>query len=233
MNAILVNRLARPRRSPQATWARAAILAAGWNLALFLLMPNLLTNRPSSQSSLAVLIPKIDVIRLPRPESQVVRKNEARPVPPPPTRPSDPRPVPQERLSLPFEINPQLPVCPTSLAFPPVNDHLRGFVNDLAIGLPGAFSEGQLDAPLTALVRVPPIYPMNARNRGIEGWVKVHFMVDETGHVGDFEVVEAQPQDLFEQSVRRCVAGWRFKPGTVEGMPVRVKVETTIRFALE
>jgi protein TonB len=31
----------------------------------------------------------------------------------------------------------------------------------------------------------------------------------------------------------RCVSGWRFKPGTVEGMPVKAWAETTIRFKLE
>ena len=72
-----------------------------------------------------------------------------------------------------------------------------------------------MDGPLTVLARVPPLYPMGARRRGIEGWVKVLLVVDETGHVDDIEVVAAEPPGMFEESVRRCVAGWRFQPGTV------------------
>lgn len=100
-------------------------------------------------------------------------------------------------------------------------------------GLPGAFNPGQLDGPLKVLVRIPPLYPMRARNRGIEGWVKVMLVVDKRGCVDDIEIITAKPSGIFEESVRNCVAGWRFEPGTVEGVPVRAKVKTTIRFLLE
>ncbi|MBT8341976.1 MAG: energy transducer TonB, partial [Desulfatitalea sp.] len=100
-------------------------------------------------------------------------------------------------------------------------------------GLPDTFEAGQLDGPLTVLTRIPPVYPMRARSRGIQGWVKVSFIVDEAGHVDDIQIVAADPEGIFEERVRRCVAQWRFAPGTVEGMVVKAKAETTIRFNLE
>jgi protein TonB len=99
--------------------------------------------------------------------------------------------------------------------------------------LQGAFSVGQLDGPLTTLTRIPPVYPIQARRRGIEGWVKVAFIVNENGDVGSITVLKSEPEGLFDKSVERCVRGWRFKPGTVGGTPVKAQVETVIRFELE
>jgi protein TonB len=63
--------------------------------------------------------------------------------------------------------------------------------------------------------------------------VKVKFVVNEQGTVEKITIVDAKPPGMFDQSVSRCVSKWRFKPGTVEGMPIKAWVETTIRFELE
>ena len=99
--------------------------------------------------------------------------------------------------------------------------------------LKASYGIGEIDHPLTPLVQVPPIYPMRARRRGIEGWVKVRFIVDEEGRVNDVSVVESRPRKIFNAPVTRCVSGWRFTPGTVGGIPVKTWVETTVRFDLE
>lgn len=135
----------------------------------------------------------------------------------------------RQKLTLPFEVNPRLPGGPNSLVLPPLKS--APLVNPTA--LPTAFSIGQLDGPLTTLTRIPPVYPDKARQRGVEGWVKVALFVDETGRVGNITILDAKPKDLFDRSVERCVRGWRFKPGTVEGIPVKAKVETVIQFELE
>jgi protein TonB len=91
----------------------------------------------------------------------------------------------------------------------------------------------QLDEPLTVLARIPPVYPIRARRRGIEGTVTVTFEVDEQGNVANLRIVEAVPPNIFEKSVLQCVSRWRYKPGTIEGVAVRARVETTIRFNME
>jgi protein TonB len=212
------------------TWFWSGLAAGAMNLLLFLLMPHLMDPAPT-RSSLDPLIPQVHVIRLARQDTPVKRQA---PKPPPKPKPVErpqmaPKRTVMTKLTLPFEINPRLPAGPNTLVLP----DLESAPLMPSAGLPGAFDAGQLDGPLVVLARVPPLYPMRARRRGIEGWVKVSLIVDEDGHVGDIKIIAAEPSGVFEQSVRRCVSGWRFQPGTVEGMPVRAKVETTIRYTLE
>ena len=97
----------------------------------------------------------------------------------------------------------------------------------------GIFSIGQLDGPLTALSRTPPVYPPAAKRQNIEGWIKVKFVVDQHGQVEQISVLAAEPKGIFEQSVLRCISHWRFKPAMVNGMVVKVLVEQTVTFKLE
>ena len=213
------------------TWICSGLVAAGLNLALFLLMPYLMDSAPS-RSSIETLVPQVNVIRIKRHETKVKRETVKPPEPPkkkPAGRSKAAPHQPKAKLSLPFKLNPRLPSGPGTLALPPFES--APLLNITA--LPNVFSVGQLDAPLTTLARIPPVYPMRARRRGIEGWVRVKFVVNKTGKVSSVTIVEAQPAGLFEQSVDRCVSAWRFKPGTVDGMPVKTRVETTIRFTLD
>jgi protein TonB len=211
------------------TWLWAMAGALGLNMALFALMPHLQhpdRARPGFDQPLA----NISVIRVKRADSQVRKKNQKPPDPPQPQQP--PRPTLAQtlpaRLSLPFEINTRLPSGPNTLALPPLEPAAFD-----TTGLEGAFAAGDLDAPLTVLVRMPPVYPLRAKSGGVQGWVRVRFVVKADGAVDNVTVQESEPPGVFDRSVVRCVARWRFKPGTVEGMPVRAWAETTIRFKLE
>lgn len=220
------------KRRNGAAWCGSVLLAAGFNLLFFMLMPSLM-HSDAPHPLTETLIPQVNVIRVRQPEAPPKPKPVQPPEPPetqPVRHPKAAQPQPKKRpLRLPFEIHPRLPSGPGSLELPPL-DYAR--MNDLG-DLAAIFSVGDLDAPLTPLTRMPPLYPMRAKQRGIEGWVKVKFLVGEDGAVGAVTILDAQPAGLFEKSVRRCVNGWRFKPGTVAGMAVKTWVETTIRFELE
>jgi protein TonB len=97
----------------------------------------------------------------------------------------------------------------------------------------GIYTVGQLDGPLAAVAKAPPVYPPAAKRRNIEGWIKVKFVVDEQGQVDKVAVLDADPEGVFEQAVLRCISGWRFRPGTKGGVAVKALVEQTITFKLE
>jgi protein TonB len=210
------------------TWAWAMAIALAMNLTLFTIMPYLLHRQPA-KPVYEELVSHINVIRTKRPDSKVERKTAK----PPekrealPSKTPAPQPL-QAKLILPFEINPRLPAGPATLDLPPL-ETAAFHTHDMQ----ETFGLGDLDGPLTPLGRIPPVYPMAAKRRGIQGWVKVKFVVNEQGTVEDITILDAKPPGMFDQSVRRCVSKWRFKPGTVEGLPVKAWVETTIRFELE
>lgn len=218
-------------RRKWSTWAWAASMALAMNLMLFAIMPYLLHRQPA-KPVYDQLVSHINVIRINRPDSTAPRKIVKPPEPPekrkelPPKSPA--RQPLQAKLTLPFEINPRLPGGPDTLELPPLET--------AAFHIPAmqdVFGTGDLDGPLTSLGRIQPVYPIAAKRRRLQGWVKVKFVVNEQGTVERVTIVDAKPPGVFDHSVRRCVSKWRFKPGTVEGLPVKAWAETTIRFKLE
>jgi protein TonB len=197
------------------------------NLGMFGLMPSLLT-RDAAISSLEPMASPINVIRLKQPETQVARVMENPPEPPPKQKPAKtaPQKPVQTKLVLPFDVHPRLPAGPQTLNLPVVPPTQFDSLADI-------FSVGDLDSPLIALVRIPPVYPMSAKSRGTEGWVQVRFIVNEDGSVGNVSVEDSDPKTIFNDAVIRSVSGWKFKTATIGGLPVKTWAETTVRFKVD
>ncbi|MDR3090090.1 MAG: energy transducer TonB [Desulfobulbaceae bacterium] len=203
----------------------ALVVALLANLLLFGLMPFLLTGAPS-RPAFEPVATNINIVRV-KPPPPVEEKKK--PEEPPPKRETPKLGQPRatlNKLTLPFAVNPRIPQMSQDLAVPVAASALPTTVT-------GVFDDGDLDAPLTTIVRLPPMYPMAAKNRGLEGWVKVRLLVNEEGRVEDVEVLDAAPKKIFDEAVLRAVHGWRFKAGTVGGQPVKTRAETTVRFNLD
>ena len=223
----------RPARSGM-LWTASVAFSLALNIVLFDLMPRLIAG-DTGTPDFGRYIEQVNVIRVKRPPAPVRKKEkkiEPKPKEPPRTLTRKKivhthRPI-KQTVDLPFEINRKLPPISGTLPVAPMQTVSLG-----APGLKASYGMGEIDHPLTPLAQVPPIYPMRARRRGIEGWVKVRFIVDEEGLVKDIRVVESHPRKIFDAPVIRCVSGWRFTPGTVGGVPVKTRVVTTVRFDLE
>jgi protein TonB len=100
-------------------------------------------------------------------------------------------------------------------------------------GISMFFNAADLDHPPRALMKAPPLYPYKAKRLEIQGYVKVKFLVDETGLVSRITVLDAEPKGMFEESVLASLPNWKFSPGKVLGEPVSSWVTTTIRFELQ
>lgn len=200
------------------------------NCVLFLLLPIVI--QPSLQGkAITDRIDSIQVIRLKKQETPPQKKEE-------PPEPPQEKPKPKEetvtkqplktpKLILPFKLNTRLPRLAADFQLP--------LAESIGIGhaMSTSVSMHDLDAPLTPTSRIPPVYPLRARRKGIEGWVRVGFEVEKDGSISNLHVLEATPPGYFEKSVINCVSRWRYKPGTVEGVPVKAKMETTVRFEME
>lgn len=209
-------------------WMGAVFGTIGLNLALFAIIPILMHPNTAPQR-LDTLIPQINLIRIkrqedpPRKKTQIIKENQPKAVSPKPSvKQSFSRP-----LALPFKVNTRLPGGQGTLELPVINSNVLD-----SLDLNTLFGPQDLDQPLTILTRMPPIYPFNAKSRGIEGWVKIRLVVNEQGGVEDIQILSAKPKKIFDDSVIRCVSAWRFRPGSIDGLPVKTQVETSIRFEL-
>jgi TonB family protein len=68
-----------------------------------------------------------------------------------------------------------------------------------------------------------PAYPPAARERGMEGSPVVEIWIDEKGRVMDVAIVESAGA-ILDGAVLEAVASWEFRPASVRGTPVSVRM---------
>lgn len=137
----------------------------------------------------------------------------------PPKPPEVPPEVPPQDID---NIDPSAPTI--NIPPPPV-------AANVDIGGPGAMNIAEGD--YLPIVRVAPIYPARALQRGVEGYVDMSFTVTTTGTVKD-PIVMFSTSSLFERAASRAVVKFKYKPRVVDGVPVEVVgVKTRITFKIE
>ena len=214
-------------------WGLAIVFSAVLNASLFSIMPGMIQHNPKTRNDLEN-IRAIQLVRIKKPEAPPRKKEHPKPEKQKkkqvkskkPVKVFTPRPM-AVKPALPFELNSKLPRAVDSLVMPEAHFSLN------PPAFKGQYLVHELDSPLTPLAKVSPIYPVRASRRGIEGWVKVQFVVNKSGGVENLKVIEAQPEKIFDKSVVNCLARWKFKPGTVQGVAVSTLAETTINFQLD
>ncbi|PCI78236.1 MAG: hypothetical protein COB20_06850 [SAR86 cluster bacterium] len=72
---------------------------------------------------------------------------------------------------------------------------------------------------LTLIHSETPIYPESASDRGIQGYTRYSFTVDENGEVDQatIKLMKSEPNFLFNQSSEEALSGFKFKPRKVNG----------------
>jgi len=210
-------------------WLNGILGAVGINL-LLLLFISLLFQSRSLPRRLTTYQP-VPVWRVenvqPEPETRPEQETK------PPAAMPDPPPLPLDFLPhLRAEKLPAVELPPPDLTLSP---RITGLpVLSPAIRAEKAFYQpGELDRQPAPMGTPAPLYPPRARMRGIEGKVKVRFLVDREGLLRDVKIVKAEPAGYFEQAVRNALATWRFRPGRLGRSKVTTEVETTIVFKLD
>ena len=99
----------------------------------------------------------------------------------------------------------------------------------------GVFRGEQVEKPASVAPGAsPPVYPETLRQRGIQGGVTAHFVVDATGRV-ELETLRFLRSDntLFEDAVRSALTRMQFIPAEIAGQKVRQLVEMPFVFQLK
>lgn len=198
------------------------------NLALYLLMEGMIS-RDRVRLVSGFETQTIDFVRTPLDEETRTRDRRRRP-------PPKPREIERPRAEV-EDIAQRAQTLPTETQSFAVNS-LLGEGAGVALGQrlvegSGAVMETLMASDLTAISMLPPEYPLAARERAIEGWVDLVFVVTEEGHVTDPEVIDASPKGIFERAARAAVLRWRFRPLMRAGRPVAARARFRINFGLE
>lgn len=75
---------------------------------------------------------------------------------------------------------------------------------------------------------VPPNYPSAARSAGISGNVVIVAHLDKTGDVASMKVISGPP--ALQSAAMSALRGWKYRPATLDGVPIATDVTVTIRF---
>jgi len=84
--------------------------------------------------------------------------------------------------------------------------------------------------PTKLVKRVMPIYPAEAREKGIEGIVKLKVIVQKDGSVRVLGVVEGDP--ALSAAAIEAVRQWRYEPWQLNGQPIDVDTTIDVVFSL-
>lgn len=105
---------------------------------------------------------------------------------------------------------------------------------DIAVSPGFGITAGSADGDYLPIVKVAPVYPRRAVDRGIEGYVIVEFTVTKTGAVRDPRVVEYEPSTIFNKAALAAALKFKYKPRIVNGEAIEVHgVLNKITFKLE
>lgn len=198
-------------------WSLSMAMACGITLALFYFMQALIATGGDLEQNLSIV--KIVDATMPDIAMEVVEEID--------------KPEPIEDNT---EVPEEAPERQINLSEgPAINIDRGGIEIDTGLELSNA-SISATDGDYLPLVAIAPQYPTRAAQRGIQGWCLVSFTVDGLGNVVEetIEVVDAEPQSIFNRSSERAAARFKFQPRVIDGVGVDVPgVQYLFRYELE
>lgn len=95
------------------------------------------------------------------------------------------------------------------------------------------YTARQVDRRPEIMTPALPVYPEEARRRGIEGSVVIEVHIDEFGEVSRISVLEANPPGMFDAAVIDVYGKARYSPAVLNGRPVRYIGKYRVLFELD
>jgi periplasmic protein TonB len=93
--------------------------------------------------------------------------------------------------------------------------------------------EGGNVAKKNLIKSVPPIYPPEARAKGIQGKVTLHVIIGKDGSVRQVEAISSHPgHPLLVKAAIDAVRQWKYRPTLLNGEPVEVDTTIDVTFTL-
>ena len=79
----------------------------------------------------------------------------------------------------------------------------------------------------------PVVYPPDALERAVEGWVDLDFVVDRNGQPQNVAVTQSAPPGRFDAAARAAVEQYRYVPFERDGRVYERRVRLRVRFDIQ
>lgn len=159
----------------------------------------------------------MDFVRVER--SEDVQRKDRKPKKPPPPEAAPPPPQPQQQDKL----NPDL----DALTIPKVS------ISDGSVDISRGGRLTASDGEYLPFVKVAPVYPRRAQERGIEGYCTVEYTVTTSGSVENPQVVDCS-SSVFHRASINAALKFKYKPRVVDGEAMSVPgVRNRFTYVLE
>jgi protein TonB len=197
-------------------YGASAALALGVTFGLFYLMQALITKAAGELNEAGGSL--VEFVRLKKATELELKKRQM----PKKEKPDEPPPPPDLNLS--------------RSSRPDQGLEEMSFAVDLGIEIEGGANIGAVasDSDVVPVVRVNPIYPPRAAERGTEGWVELLLTISTAGTVQDAKVTNSHPGTVFDRAALRAVRKWKYNPKVEDGRAVeRPGVTVRLKFELK
>ena len=205
MSATILETLSLNKSGDYVRLAIGLLLGLVITAGLFWMMQYLIAtaDRSLNESKTGALL---DFVRLKRDET--IQRRQLKPKKPPPPDAPPPQP-PTPKLE---SLDPSAEKIAIS-AVPVETD----------IEMSGGFSLGVGEGDYLPIVKVAPIYPARALQRGLEGFCVVQYTVTSLGTIKDPVIIEDQcSSSLFHRSSLQAALKFKYKPRVIDGEAVEV-----------
>ena len=95
------------------------------------------------------------------------------------------------------------------------------------------YEASEVDTPPKLVRSMPVTYPPLAEKQEIEGRVVVRVLINSKGKAEKMEVVESEPENLFDEAAMKSLKYWQFRPGILGGELVATWVKIPLSFKLD
>jgi len=192
----------------------------------FITLPELTTEplRPGPRSQVYVVQQVRFTPPPPQAQQQIPKqKQRARKIPIPDPTPDEPEPIVTEEVEVPeTDLSDLDNVIFGSESIPSIPGGLGRWPMKVGSGV----------LPPQGIYQPQPRYTEEARLARIQGVVILEAVIDEEGNVVQVKVLKGLPMGLSESAVETA-SQWKYKPATLDGKPVPVYFNLTVRFSLQ
>ena len=157
--------------------------------------------------------------------------------PPPPEQAPEPEPEPEPPMD---DLVPPPPLADLSADVGSVDIPVPGLDNRALDAAAMGDNNGDLvmtddsvDDPPRPTRQAPMKYPTDAKRKGVEGYVTLSLLINETGDVRQVRVLESEPAGVFDLAAVDAVRQWHFEPARYQGEQVKVWARQKISFNLD